>query len=61
MKIVKSEMQVCNFEFSFKLCLEWASYFFFRSVYEDCHLKVTRWDEIQRGGFLVEVLYLCLL
>lgn len=49
-KIVKSEIQVYNFEFSFKLCLGWASHFFFRTRYEDCHLKVARHDEIQRGG-----------
>lgn len=50
-EIVKPEIQVYNFEFSFNLCLEWAASFFFRTGYEDCHLKVTRCDEIQRGLF----------
>lgn len=50
-EIVKSEMQVYNFEFNFKLCLGWASHFFFGTSYEDCHLKVTRRDKFREGAF----------
>lgn len=57
-EIVKSEIQV-YFDFSLNLPRMGFSVLLLGPIL--CHLKVARHDEIWRGGFLIEVSYLCLL